>query len=331
MRPTHFIGIDISKLTLDVAVMKGSDLVLTKKIDNSEAAIKKFIESMKTKFRCSPRNTIYGAEHMGICARFLKDVFQRTKFRICFESPLQIWLSLGIQRGKSDVLDAIRIANYTQKNLSRLKFWKPPRPCVEKLTTLRSIRRQLLKMRTMMKNVKIGNKHFLKESARKEIGKYTNASFKAIESDIRAIEKEMEDIINGDEGLRVLMDLITSVPHVGKLIAIEIIIITNEFRDFSSPKQFSSYCGIAPFAKTSGTSINKKPKVSSIGNKEMKRMLHLAALGSARRGTSSFKTYYARKVREGKNKMSVLNAIRNKLVRVIFACVRERKPYEERT
>jgi Transposase IS116/IS110/IS902 family len=57
-----------------------------------------------------------------------------------------------------------------------------------------------------------------------------------------------------------------------------------------------------PFAKTSGTSINKKLKVSSIGNKEMKRMLHLAAVGSARLGESSFKNYYAEKSGKAKTR-----------------------------
>jgi transposase len=329
MTPSIFVGIDISKLTLDIAVMRESELIFTKKIENSEASIKGFLNSMRTEFHCRPGDTIYCAEHMGIYARFLKDVFPMKKVRICFESPLQIRLSLGIQRGKSDALDAARIADYARKNFEKLKVWTRPRPCIERLITLRAIRRQLLKMRTMIVNVKIADTHFLREAANKKIGKYTAASFKAIKSDIQIIEKEMAGIIHRDDRLRGLVDLITSVPHVGPVIAMEIIILTNEFRDISCPKKFCSFCGIAPFAKSSGTSLYRKPKISSIGNKEMKKMLHLAALGSARPGDSLFKAYYRRKVQEGKNKMSVLNAVRNKIVRVIFACVRDRKPFEE--
>jgi transposase len=243
---------------------------------------------------------------------------------------LQIWLSIGIQREKNDILDAIRIAEYAQKNFGALKFWTAQRACIEKLRALRSTRKKLLKMRAMIQNTKTVESYFLSASARKNIGQYTHASFEAIKSDIKTIEAEMEEIVDHDDQLRELVDLITSVPHVGKVIAIEMVILTNEFKDISCPKQFSSFCGIAPFARSSGTSLNSKPKISSIGNKEMKSILHLAAMGSARPGQSSFKTYYARKVAEGKNKMSVLNAVRNKLVRVIFACVRDKKPYEER-
>jgi transposase len=170
--------------------------------------------------------------------------------------------------------------------------------------------------------------HFLAETEWRDIGAYTQATFKTIIKDIEVIEKEMDVIIQMDAGLCNLMKIMTSIPYIGKVIATEILIRTNEFKDFTSPKKFASYCGIAPFEKTSGTSVRKKPKISHIANKDMKKLLHLASLGATRNGKSQFRTYYARKVKEGKNGMSVLNAVRNKLVGVIFACVRENKPYE---
>jgi transposase len=330
MLPTFFVGIDISKVTLDVAVMKGDLLVLTKKITNSVAGIKEFLGLLRSDFRSTRGNTIFCAEHMGIYGKFLMEVFWQAKARICFETPLQIWLSLGIQRGKSDVLDSIRIADYARKNAPILKFWSPPRLCIEKLKKLRSIRKKLLKMRAMFQSTKTVESYFLTGADKKDVWKYTQASFEAVKSDVKVIEKEMQTIVYKDQRLQELVGLITSVPQVGNVIAIEIIILTNEFKDISCPKKFSSLCGIAPFAKTSGTSVNKKPRISSIGNRDMKKMLHLAAIQSAKPGKSTFKTYYARKVREGKNKMSVLNAVRNKLVRVIFACVRDKRAYEEK-
>jgi transposase len=331
MTSTFFIGFDISKLTLDVAVLKDATLLQTRKIDNSESAIKQLLMVLKSDHHCTPDNTIYCAEHMGIYGKFLMDVLTRKQARLCLESPLQIRLSLGIQRGKSDVLDAIRIAEYALKNVGTLKFWAPPRAPIEKLKTLMHIRKKLTKMSAMLQNTKTIESYFLSESSRKDIGGYTHSTFQAIRADINVIEREMADIINLDAPLHNLIQVMTSIPHIGNVIATEIIILTNEFKDITCPKKFSSYCGIAPFARTSGTSLKRKPKISHIANKDMKKMLHLASLGSTRRGQSKFKAYYTRKVLEGKNKMSVLNAIRNKLVTVIFACVRDNKLYEEPT
>jgi hypothetical protein len=65
-----------------------------------------------------------------------------------------------------------------------------------------------------------------------------------------------------------------------------------------------------------------------MANKNMKRLLHMAALSSIRI-QGDLKDYYTRKVAEGKNKMSVINAIRNKLILRIFACVKENREYEK--
>jgi transposase len=329
MTTTFHIGVDISKLTLDVAVLKDGVLLLTSKIDNTEAGVRQLLATLKSDHQSIPENTVYCSEHMGIYGKFLVDVLIRKEARLCLESPLQIKLSLGIQRTKSDVLDAIRIAEYACKNAATLKFWKPPRPPVQKLKTLMAIRKRLIKMGGMLKNNKKVERYFLSEPSRKAIGDYSQATLTAINADVTVIDREMTDIINLDPHLHNLVQIITSVPNVGPIIATEMLIITNEFRDISCPKKFASYCGIAPFAKSSGTSLKKNPRVSHIANKDMKSILHLAALGSARPGQGKFKAYYARKVSEGKNKMSVLNAIRNKMVAVIFACVRDNKLFEE--
>ena len=67
-----------------------------------------------------------------------------------------------------------------------------------------------------------------------------------------------------------------------------------------------------------------------MANKNLKTILHLCAV-SAVRHNEELKTYYKRKVDEGKNKMTVLNAIRNKIIHRVFACIRDNRSYEIRT
>jgi hypothetical protein len=62
----------------------------------------------------------------------------------------------------------------------------------------------------------------------------------------------------------------------------------------------------------------------------MKAALHVAAMGVVRDKTGFLYSYYLRKVAEGKNKMSVLNAIRNKIIHRVFSCVKNNKPYFEK-
>ena len=63
-----------------------------------------------------------------------------------------------------------------------------------------------------------------------------------------------------------------------------------------------------------------------MANKNLKRLLHLCAL-VAIRYNPELKQYYERKISEGKNKMSVINAVRNKLVLRIAAVIKRGSPY----
>jgi len=65
-------------------------------------------------------------------------------------------------------------------------------------------------------------------------------------------------------------------------------------------------------------------KVSQFADKEVKKLLHLGAM-SAIRLDNAFRKYYLRKLGERKNKMSVLNAVRKKMVRTIYALIRKKK------
>lgn len=69
------------------------------------------------------------------------------------------------------------------------------------------------------------------------------------------------------------------------------------------------------------------PRVSILTDKSMKSVLHLAAM-SAIRLNNDLRTYYKRKVDEGKNKMSVLNAVRNKIIHRKFSIIKNQTTYK---
>ena len=150
---------------------------------------------------------------------------------------------------------------------------------------------------------------------------------KSIKKDIEKIEKSIQEVIKSDEELSRLFGIITSVAGIGEVTAVGIIVTTNEFKDINDSKKYACYAGVAPFVRESGI-FRGKGRVSTMANKVIKSLLHMASL-SAIRYNESIKAYYKRKVAEGKNKMSVLNAVRNKLIHCIFACVNQNRKYEK--
>ena len=95
---------------------------------------------------------------------------------------------------------------------------------------------------------------------------------------------------------------------------------------FANARAFACYCGTAPFENSSGTIIGK-PRVHHYANKQLKSLLNLAAMAAIQM-KGEYRQYYDKRVNElGKNKMSTLNIIRNKLIYRVFAIVNRGTPY----
>lgn len=149
---------------------------------------------------------------------------------------------------------------------------------------------------------------------------------KELSKQIVKIEKAMDTIIKENKELTKMYKLITSIKGVGAQTALYMIVYTQGFTQFETWRKFASYCGTAPFPNSSGTSLKGRTKVSHLANKEIKALLSCCAT-SALQYSPEMKQYYNRRLGQGKNKMSTINIIRNKLLARIFAVVERGTPY----
>jgi transposase len=323
-----FIGIDVSKNELDFAVQQGARFLFHSEVVNEPAAINALIKKLLTLPGFKPDNAIFCMEHTGIYNNHLLGCLHKKGAHICLEAATQIRNSLGNIRGKNDKIDAIRIAGYAYDKQHKLRLWQPKREIVQQLAHLAATRLRLI---TVKKQLKVPLKEHAafstKKTGRQNL-QVCSHSLKAIDEDIVRADKAIEQLIDNDEELTRIFKLVTSVSGVGKVTAVQVIVATNEFKDINNPKKFACYSGIAPFTDDSGKLI-KKARVSHMANKKVKTLLHLSAI-VAIQYNQDLKLFYERKVlQEKKNKMSVINAVRNKLILRIFACVNQNRPYEK--
>lgn len=319
-----FIGIDVSKDTLDVCILSETQKSL--RIKNTEKSILKF-------FKEQLENTEYQyyvcIENTGKYSWDLMRILPDLDCLFYVVNPLHLKKSLGLVRGKSDVVDAIRIARFIKKNRGELNTYIPRRKEIESLQVLLSERRFRVKQR---KELKTKNKEILVLNDRKlaqSILSKNNRLTKELTKQIKEIEKEINLIIKSDEKLNVTASMLKSIPGVGDILCGNLLVKTNEFKVIKNPRKLACYAGVAPFVKTSGISVFGRHKVSNFADKDLKRLLHLGAL-SAIRLENDLAVYYQRKVNEGKNKMSVLNAVRNKIIHLIFALIKNQEFYQNR-
>lgn len=326
-RYKFFIGIDVSKLTLDLAVQKNNNLLFHKKIDNNRDKISDLINELREleDFRIS--NAVFGMEQTGIYCNHILYVLQKVKADIVLEDPSRIKNSLGNLRGKNDKMDAIRIASYLVKSRNSLNLWQQKRDILLELAGLSALRNRLsITIRSLKVPLKEASTFIDSRHSHQNKQLCTN-SISALTADIKALDLRIKQLWTSDQGLKHLMEIITSIPCIGDMTALQIILTTNEFKNISSPKQFASYAGVAPFPYQSGTSVMGRNRVSHMANKKVKTLLHTCAVLSVRH-VQEMKDYYKRKTEiEGKHRMLVLNAIRSKLILRVFACVKQNRPY----
>ena len=163
---------------------------------------------------------------------------------------------------------------------------------------------------------------FLSAAKQKRLSSCCAGSLKHLEKDMAQIEQEIQGLVSSDEQLDQLYSVVQSVEGVGRITALELIIVINELEGIKTAKSCACYAGVARFEHSSGSSIRGRSRVSPLANKGLKSLLDMGALWSVGLCGDLGKNYEG-KVGEGKGKMLVLNGLRNKLLQRVYACVRD--------
>ena len=323
---TYFIGVDVSKVELDFAVMHLNEFLFHHECKNEKESVISFISRLKEIPRFRLSKTIFCMESTGIYGNILLQVLKKLKVDVAVEHPLHLKRSLGLVREKTDKSDAIKIAAYAEKNIDQLKLWSEKRGVITALNHLFTLRTRLMTTSFILTKPINEQKLFIQKKLQIELGQLCKESINALKADLSDVEIRMKALIEADERLKRLHFLIVSVDGIGFFTATLILISTNEFLGINDPKKFAAYAGVAPFRRESGKYI-RRARTSKEANRKMKSLLHMSAL-IAIRHTQELKQYYQRKtIVEGKAKMVAINAIRSKLILRVFACVNQDRPY----
>lgn len=320
----QFFGVDVSKKTIDITCLQ-NEQGTHRQFGNDEQGMQQLLSWIRDK-GVDSKEFLFCMEATGLYCLPLTQFLVASKIDTWIEHAAQIKKATALARGKNDKVDSLRIATYASKNPDRIRLWKPMDATLEKIKHFATLRERLVETQ---KRLLVPIKEF-EEIGNVEMAKTLSRSIKksidAIQKDLAGIEKKMLALLYEDETLAKKYELAKSVVGIGFVTAINLMIYTNGFTQLNDVRKLACYCGVAPFEYSSGTSVKGKTKVHFMANKKLKCNLHMASL-SAVKTDRSLKDYYDRKIAEGKNKMSVLNAVRNKLLARVLACVNNERQY----
>lgn len=319
-----YVGIDISKATLDFCV-KGPNKISFHKIKNKAAAIGKLLKTIK---EIDPQAYIC-MENTGYYNFNLYQVLEKFDFKTYVIDPKHIKRSIGLVRGKNDKVDAKRIAIFIERNHQDFECWEPCSEAIKSLKLLMGQRKAKIKQRKGIKQQMGDLKDIAFNGSTRKLIKINQKAIKELDEHIKEIETLIRAEIKSEPVLKAQVERIKTVPGIGDITAWMIVVKTEGFQRLTDPRKLACFAGVVPFEQQSGTSLKTKPRVSKMADMQLKSVLQMAAMRAVRM-KNDLQIYYLRKVEEGKNKMSVLNAVRNKLLHIAMALIKNQTNYKNR-
>ena len=326
----NFVGIDISKTWFDAPLIKADDssFVIHEQFSQTPEGFKKMQIWLQNHGVLINGQTLFCMEYTGIYNTGLVHYLVKAQAALWVEMPLRIKKADGFERGTDDKTAAVKISWYALRYQDQAKLWQPIDSNIDMIKILIAQRDRIVNTITLL-TVPVNE---LKECGCTEdakiLKKIQKAPLSALQKSRLSIEALIAKTIRQDEQLNTKVKRVASIKGIGEVTSVALMVYTKGFTAFENGKQLACYCGVVPFTKSSGTSVRYKSTVSPFANMKLKKLLHLCAM-SAIQNDPEMKAYFERKVAEGKNKMSVINAVRNKLIHRVFAVIRDERNYED--
>ena len=322
----YYIGIDVSKLTLDVTILcecENTTKTVYYKIENSEKSIALFVKNKLGKY--DSKQLMFCFEDTGIYSMPLAYYLNDNKLSWWQVPSVEIKRSKGICRGKDDKIDSKDIAFYAFTHMHKFRQGKVSTQSIQQLRLLFTEREKVLKALALFENTS-ENKGFISKEVFNSVASVNKSTVNHLRKTQKSIEGKMLAIIKSEEKLNLQYKLVTSIAGIAMQTAIYLLVATKGFEAFDNWRQLACYAGVAPFPHQSGTSIRGRNKVHPLADKKLKSLLNMCAICAVRHD-KELKTYYERKVAEGKAKMLVINNVRAKLLARVFAVINRGTPF----
>lgn len=292
---------------------------IVRQFRNTEEGIEEFTTHMEEHGFLQGK-TVIGVEATGVYHLLFTVTLSDNDWDVKIINPLEShkFITAGIRTVKTDRLDAIKIAEMVV--LGRGYLFRETKESIA-LKALVVERCALVEMRKQTKQRL--QAHNLKATAiSTPLTDYFSPVTTMLTTTIKSIEKEMRQHEQENQ------ELLRSIPGIGDIAAASLVAFVGNVYRFETPEKLVAYIGLDPRVYESGTSVKGKGYISKRGNKYLRHILFNAAF-TAMRCNPIFKSYYDKKISEGKHHTSIICALERKLVHVIYAVWSRQTPFKK--
>ena len=330
MNKNWFIGIDVSKKTLDASIFVAGEVINRFphiQVRNEKQGFKELLRWAKTQ-GVNTKNTLFGLEFTGYYSDALEQFL--TGKKLCY-AMLPTTVVKHYQRGtrdKNDKTDSAKIADYLFRfnGTECIKQRVLPSKAMQELKALKSERKFYVQQR-----VACENRQNVAKSKQEQ--KHLQKAIDLFNEQIELIEQQMAEVVTSDEEIYLTYRRLLTIPGIGPVNAINTIANTQDFTAFETARQYAKYVGVAPSEHSSGTSVRWRGRPSPHADLQAKADLSMAAMRAVE-FSCDMSIYYERKLGNRPNdkdvKRKALNAVKFQLIKMMFAVVRQDRVFEQR-
>jgi transposase len=302
------VGIDVSKDRLDVHVEPSGEAFWVSRNDAGLEVLNERLAPMM------PERI--GIEATGGFETVVAASLAAASLPVVVVNPAQVRAfakALG-KRAKTDPIDAMVIARFVVATDPQIR----PLPDEETrhLADLVTRRRQIVQM--------IVAERQREKRASGRTKKSILRLLKALQTELSDIDQEIDDTVRGSPVWREKEDLLASVPGIGPTIARTLMAELPELGQLDR-REIAALAGLAPFTRQSGQWRGRS--FIGGGRASVRAALFLAAMTAAR-WNPNLKEFYQRLVTAGKPKMVALIAVARKLLTILNAILRDKRPWQ---
>ncbi len=315
-----YLGIDVAKAKLDCCLLLAPESTKrkSKSVANTKAGFATLLEWLAGKSVALPQLHAV-MEGTGVYHEQAALALVDAGVTVSIVNPAQIKdFGRGLAvRTKTDGVDSFVLARYGA--LLKPVAWQPPAPEARVLKALLARREAVAQdLRRELNRQEKADATETPALIRQSIGD----SIEFLRKQLAKLQQDIDHHIERHTDLQRDMDLLTSIPAVGRQTGSNILAIVHSHR-FDSAEQLAAYLGLVPVERQSGSSVLGKARLSKAGPPRMRAVLYMAAV-VATKYNPHVKAVYGRLVARGKAKMAAIGAAMRKLVHLCFGVLKTR-------
>jgi len=306
-----FVGIDVSKARLDVAIRPTGE---KDSVANDKVGIKALVKRL-----AEIQPTLIVMEATGSMERQLSAALGGAGLPVVVVNPRQVrdFAKATGQLAKTDTTDALVLARFAEAVRPAVR--PLPDEVTLELRALTSRRRQITEMIVAERN-RIAN-------ASQAVRKRIDAHIRWLEAELERADKDLDQSIRQSPIWRENEDLLRSVPSIGPVVSRTLLAELSELGKLNR-KQIAALVGIAPLNRDSGTFRGRRAIWG--GRATVRAALYMAALVASRRNCV-IRAFYKRLRDGGKPSKVALVACMRKLLTILNAMIKHKSRWSETT